>query len=64
MYICSERLTLEGQQLICLEKPLESDIEEDKALRAIEEDTAPISEDKEIKESENLEGIFELEELY
>jgi hypothetical protein len=25
MYMCSEKLTLEGQQLICLEKPLESD---------------------------------------
>jgi hypothetical protein len=32
-------------------------------LRAIEEDTAPISEDEEIEESENLEGIFESEEL-
>lgn len=66
MYMCSEKLTLEGQQLIRLEKPLESDsqeaVEEDEALRAIEEDAAPISEDEEIEESENLESIFEPEE--
>lgn len=66
MYMCSEKFTLEGQQLICLEKPLESDsqeaAEEDEALRAIEEDAAPISEDEDIEESENLEGIFESEE--
>jgi hypothetical protein len=57
MYMCSEKLTLEGQQLIRLEKPVESDsqeaVEEDEALRAIEEDAAPISEDEEIEESEN-----------
>lgn len=68
MYMCSEKLTLEGQQLIRLEIPLESDsqeaVEEDEALRAIEEDAAPISEDEEIEESENLESIFEPEEPF
>lgn len=52
--------------MIRLEKPLESDsqeaVKEDKALRVIKEDVAPISEDEEIEESENLQGIFEPEE--
>ncbi|KAJ5268071.1 hypothetical protein N7524_006111 [Penicillium chrysogenum] len=60
MYMCSEKLTLEGQQLIRLEKPLESEsqeaLEEDEALKAIEEDAEPISDNEEIEESENLEG--------
>lgn len=68
MYMCSEKLTLEGQQLIRLEKPLESEsqeaLEEDEALKAIEEDAEPISDNKEIEESENLEGNSEPEETY
>ncbi|KAK4948515.1 hypothetical protein LTR66_014114 [Elasticomyces elasticus] len=68
MYMCSEKLTLEGQQLIRLEKPLESEsqeaLEEDEALKAIEEDAEPISDNEEIEESENLEGNSEPEETY
>lgn len=68
MYMCSEKLTLEGQQLIRLEKPLESDsqeaLEEDEALKAIEEDAQLISDDEEIEVSENFEGDSEPEEAY
>jgi hypothetical protein len=68
MYICLEKLTLEGKQLIRLEKPLENDsqevLEEDEALKAIEEDTEPISDDEEIEESENFESNCEPEEAY
>ncbi|KAJ5350272.1 hypothetical protein N7541_007999 [Penicillium brevicompactum] len=68
MYMCSEKLTLEGQQLIRLEKPLESEsqeaLEEDEALKAIEEDAEPISDNEEIEESENLEGNSEPEGTY
>ncbi|KAJ5850716.1 hypothetical protein N7455_010572 [Penicillium solitum] len=68
MYMCSEKLTLEGQQLIRLEKPLESEsqeaLKEDEALKAIEEDAEPISDNEEIEESENLEGNSEPEETY
>lgn len=68
MYMCSERPTLEGQQLIRLEKPLESDsqeaLEEDEALKAIEEDAEPISDDEEVEESENFEGNSESEDAY
>ena len=59
MYMCSEKLTLEGQQLIRLEKPLESESQE-----ALEEDAEPISDNEEIEESENLEGNSEPEETY
>jgi hypothetical protein len=66
--MCSEKLTLEGQQLIRLEKPLESEnqeaLKEDKALKAIEEDIEPISDNEEIKESENFKGNSESEETY
>ncbi|KAJ5956835.1 hypothetical protein N7501_011114 [Penicillium viridicatum] len=57
IYIYSEKLILEGQQLI-------QALKEDKALKAIEEDTEPISDNKEIEESENLEGNSEPEETY
>ncbi|KAJ5848259.1 HAT dimerization [Penicillium solitum] len=39
-------------------------LEEDEALKAIEEDTEPISDNKEIEESENLEGNSKPEETY
>lgn len=68
MYMCSEKLTLDGQQLTRLEKPMESEkqeaVEEDEALKAIEEDAEPISDEEEIEESEDFEGSFELEEPY
>lgn len=66
--MCSEKLTLDGQQLTRLEKPMESEkqeaVEEDKALKAIKEDAKPISDEEEIEESEDFEGNFELEEPY
>ncbi|KAJ5877060.1 hypothetical protein N7455_000525 [Penicillium solitum] len=39
-------------------------LKEDKALKAIEEDAEPISDNEEIEESENLEGNSEPEETY
>lgn len=68
MYMCSEKFTLEGEQLTRLEKPMESEsqkaLEEDEALRTNEEDAEPISDDEEIEESEDLEGNTELDLSY
>ena len=68
MYMCSEKFTLEGQQLIRLEKPMESEsqeaLEEDEALRANEEDAAPISDDEEAEETEDVESNIEPEAIY
>lgn len=65
MYICSERFTLEGEQLTRLEKPMESEsqeeLEEGEALKANEEDAEPISDDEEVEESEDLERNLEPE---
>ena len=63
MYMCSEKFTLEGQQLTHMEKPMESEsqeaLEEDEALKANAEDAAPISDDEEVEESEDTEGNIE-----
>ncbi|KAJ9481137.1 hypothetical protein VN97_g12363 [Penicillium thymicola] len=68
MYMCSEKFTLEGQQLNRLEKPMESEsqeaLEEDEALRANEEDAAPISDDEGVEETEDVESNIEPEVLY
>ncbi|KZN87744.1 Zinc finger BED domain-containing protein DAYSLEEPER [Penicillium chrysogenum] len=68
MYMCSEKFTLEGQQLTLLEKPMEGEsqeaLEEDEALRANEEDAAPISDDEEVEETEDVESNIEPEALY
>ena len=68
MYMCSEKFTLEGQQLTRLEKPMESEsqeaLEEDEALKANDEDAAPISDDEEVEESEDVEGNIEPEASY
>lgn len=63
IYMCSEKLTLEGQQLTRLEKPMESEnqeaLEEDEALRVNEEDAEPISDDEEIEEIEYFDTELE-----
>ena len=68
MYMCSEKFTLEGQQVTRLEKPMESEsqeaLEEDEALRANEEDAAPISDDEEVEETEDVGSNIEPEALY
>ncbi|KAJ5292123.1 hypothetical protein N7478_001374 [Penicillium angulare] len=68
MYMCSEKLTLEEQQLTRLEKPMEGEgqeaLEEDEALKAIEEDAEPISDDEEVDEGDDLEFNSELQEPY
>jgi hypothetical protein len=65
MYMCSEKFTLEGEQLTRLEKPIESEsqeaLEEDEALKANEEDAEPISDDEEAEESEDFQSNIELE---
>jgi hypothetical protein len=66
MHMCSEKPTPGGQQLSCMEKPMESEsqkaLEEDEALKANEEDVAPISDDEEVEESEDIDGNFAAEE--
>ena len=68
MYMCSEKFTLEGQQLTLLEKPMEGEsqeaLEEDEALRANEEDATPISDDNKVEETEDVESNIEPEALY
>lgn len=68
MYMCSEKFTLEGQQLTRMEKPMESEsqeaLEEDEALKANAEDAAPISDDEEVEESEEFEGNIQSEAIY
>lgn len=59
MYMCSEKLTLDGQQLTHLGEPLETENQ-----KAIEDDAEPIRDEEEIKESEDFEGNFELEGPY
>lgn len=59
MYMCSEELSLKGQQLACLGNLIESE-----SQRAFEEAAEPISDDKEIEESENVEGNIEFEKPY
>ncbi|KAJ5152474.1 hypothetical protein N7492_009754 [Penicillium capsulatum] len=58
MYMCSEKFTLEEQQLSRMEKPIESEgqeeLEEDEALKA--DDVALISDDEEVEESEDAAG--------
>jgi hypothetical protein len=58
MYMCSEKFTLEGEQLTRLEKLIESEsqetLEEDEALKANKEDIEPISDDEEAEESEDF----------
>jgi hypothetical protein len=48
--MCSEKFTLKSQQLSGMEKPMESESQEtlgeDEALKANEEDIAPISDDE------------------
>jgi hypothetical protein len=65
MYMCSEKFTLEGEQLTRLEKPIESEsqeaLEEDEALKVNEEDAEPISDDEEAEESEDFQSNIELE---
>ena len=68
MYICSEKFTLEGEQLARLEKPMESEgqeaLEEHEALKANEEDAEPISDEEEVEESEDIEGNSEIKASY
>lgn len=47
-----------------MESDSQEALEEDEALKAIEEDAEPISDDEEIEESENFEGNSEPEEAY
>ena len=58
MYMCSEKFTLEGQQLTRLEKEMESESQE-----ALEEDEAPRA-NEEVEETEDVEGNIEPEALY
>ncbi|KAJ5810985.1 hypothetical protein N7447_010501 [Penicillium robsamsonii] len=66
MYMCREKFTLEGQQSSLMEKPMESKsqeaLEEDEALKANKEDVAPISDDEEVEESEDIDGNIVAEE--
>jgi hypothetical protein len=68
MYMCSEKFTLEGEQLARLEKSTEIEgqetIEEDEALKGNEEDAEPISDEEEVEESEDIEGNLEIEASY
>ncbi|KAJ9480699.1 hypothetical protein VN97_g12837 [Penicillium thymicola] len=68
MYMCSEKFTLESQQLSGMEKPIESEsqeaLEEDEALKANEEDIPPISDDEEVDEIEDVGGNMETAETY
>ncbi|KAJ5108250.1 hypothetical protein N7456_004925 [Penicillium angulare] len=57
-------LTLEEEQLTRLEKPIEGEsqeaLEDNEALKAIEEDAEPISEDEEFDESDDFEEDSDL----
>jgi hypothetical protein len=68
MYMCSEKLTLEGEQITRLEKPMESEsqeaLEDYEALKANKVDAEPISDDEEVEESEEVEGNISLEAPY
>ena len=68
VYMCSEKFTLQGQQLSRIEMLMESEtqeaLEEDEALKANEEDAAPISDDEEAEEIEAVEGSVEAEATY
>lgn len=68
IYIYLEKFTLERQQLTRIEKPIESEsqeaLKEDKALKVNIEDTTPISDNKEVEESEDIEGNIESEAIY
>jgi hypothetical protein len=63
--MCSEKFTLEGEQLTRLEKLIESEsqeaLEEDEALKVNKEDVEPISDDKEAEESEDFQSNIKLE---
>jgi hypothetical protein len=68
MYMCSEKFTLEGEQLARLEQSTKIEgqetIEEDEALKGNEEDAEPISDEEEVEESEDVEGSLEIEASY
>ncbi|OQE12100.1 hypothetical protein PENVUL_c001G06102 [Penicillium vulpinum] len=57
MYMCSEKFTLSSQQLSDIEKPIESQ-------EALEEHLAPISDDEEVKQSEDVEGNIATAKTY
>jgi hypothetical protein len=68
MYMCSEKFTLESHQLSGMEKPMENEsqeaLEEDEPLKANEEDLAPISDDEEAEQSEDVDENIATNEIY